>query len=748
MPFEFTGKSPALLGVTGTREGAHGDAGAKPNPSASAVFGSTASFGAPSPSSAVTSFGAISSFGTPPSFGASSPFGARPSFGTSLSFGRAASPWATAESDPSTQPTLCGKQEQASEGTDVTGGDESHLGKALRRAALQRPAFLGVTERGADDVLQEFGDFLQQPKTGKGLPTLSKELNTLAQQYPQTAAFVHFLFEKSAKLQGERPREAPKQVMRSSQRDLKEEEDTILRRMLQPAIHDKLVSLGLANNDRNTEGLLRNGHSHVHCQIALKSSTYDALTSSVEEEWLDGKDHAVMKDFAQWLWEVMGAMRAEYQDNIDAFRQAEKNTVESETAAAAGIAKPNPILPESIRLQKTDADPLSAFLGKADAEGKLAAKLKSGGNVEPAYYTGVHNADAESRRCCKRTTAPATQRPDAVSSAEKHKPQGEEDTKLLKTWLVTKLKVMSRADANEEVLAEFIVALIKPDEDEAAAKASCTEALTEFLGSGTQPFINNLLIAITTRGYNPDFVKAKSGAVIAIPTSACASTEINVPGSPFRFMDLPAELRTWVYREALVPGLVRLLSCKHGNPSGVTPLLTVGLLATSYQINDEAKGLLFENTFMADSYPAFKLKIKPKLIPHHVLPQLTSMTLGLEIALKHDWRQMQAMTGLLAIRLFGDGNEKVTDAHCRDVIQNILESLSATCYVSFGNRVSSRESDRSDGASDTEAPMNPPDSVENLNALVIEIGTDIVRGAKSGQSCLFYFDSAGALRHI
>ena len=38
--------------------------------------------------------------------------------------------------------------------------------------------------------------------------------------------------------------------------------------------------------------------------------------------------------------------------------------------------------------------------------------------------------------------------------------------------------------------------------------------------------------------------------------------------APFRFMDLPAELRTWVYRHAVVPGTVSLVSCVHHMPYG------------------------------------------------------------------------------------------------------------------------------------------------------------------------------------
>ncbi|KAK4549171.1 hypothetical protein LTR36_007629 [Oleoguttula mirabilis] len=745
MPFEFTGTPPAQLGAPGSTRGAEHDTTTRP----SSQFGngtpvSVSSFGTASPFRAVASFGASSAFGVPPSFGAP------PAFGASFSFGKATSPWSAPKANAPSQPAPLTKKAQTSEVTQNIAGGRGILSQAFGRAALQRPAFIGAIDRGADAVLKEFSASQQQPEFAADLPILSKELSTLAQQYPQTAAFVQFLFDKSAKLQGERPREARKHEAIANQPDAKECEDSRLRKILQPAVHNKLVAVGLARHENHSDGVFKDGLSRMYCQVALESSTHDALLLLLEEEWLGDKEHQKFDEFAQWLWDEVSRLRMEYCDHEHEHDlpklEGEMRVVDGQLTAMEKTPKANRILSPYILSRQPEADPLRAFLGKAGAEERLAAKLKARGNVEPAYFGSYHNAFAEGRRCCQKATPSATQKTEAIYPADKYELLGEEDTKLLKTWLVSKLQELPHADADEEVLAEFVLALVKSDEEEATAKALCAEALQEFLGSCTKGFVDEMYEAVATRAYDPHYVKVETKVKVATSSSACASIQRNEREGPFRFMDLPPELRTWVYREALVLGTVELLSCKHGNPFGVTPSLTVGLLATCHQINHEAKGLIFENTFIAESWPASKLMIKPKLIPHHVLPQLTSLTLGLEIGLDHDWRQMQAMTGLKEIKVRGLQDEQVKEAHCRAVITNILESLPATCVLNFWARLPEKSDDH-DQTHDVH-PKQAPDPDVTLNALVDDVGRQVLKGSKSGKSGLFYFDSAGALRHI
>ncbi|KAM3423241.1 hypothetical protein BST61_g689 [Cercospora zeina] len=75
------------------------------------------------------------------------------------------------------------------------------------------------------------------------------------------------------------------------------------------------------------------------------------------------------------------------------------------------------------------------------------------------------------------------------------------DTDLLKTWTVAKLEHVSDADA--DVLADYVLALVTTDEPEAVAKANCIENLRDFLGDKTDAFVRELFVAIANKSYDP-----------------------------------------------------------------------------------------------------------------------------------------------------------------------------------------------------------------------------------------------------
>ncbi|GIZ46648.1 hypothetical protein CKM354_000976700 [Cercospora kikuchii] len=77
----------------------------------------------------------------------------------------------------------------------------------------------------------------------------------------------------------------------------------------------------------------------------------------------------------------------------------------------------------------------------------------------------------------------------------------EADTDLLKTWTVAKLEHVSDADA--DVLADYVLALVTTDEPEAIAKANCIENLKDFLNDKTEAFVHELFFAIATKSYDP-----------------------------------------------------------------------------------------------------------------------------------------------------------------------------------------------------------------------------------------------------
>lgn len=77
----------------------------------------------------------------------------------------------------------------------------------------------------------------------------------------------------------------------------------------------------------------------------------------------------------------------------------------------------------------------------------------------------------------------------------------EADSELLKTWTIRRLEHVS--DADSDVLADYVLALVSTDEGEASAKANCTENLKDFLGDQAEPFVEHLFDAIATKSYDP-----------------------------------------------------------------------------------------------------------------------------------------------------------------------------------------------------------------------------------------------------
>jgi len=77
----------------------------------------------------------------------------------------------------------------------------------------------------------------------------------------------------------------------------------------------------------------------------------------------------------------------------------------------------------------------------------------------------------------------------------------ESDSQPLKIWIVKKLEDIS--DADSDVLADYVLALVKTDDPEVVAKANCVDQLKDFLGDSTEIFVNQTFQAIATRTYDP-----------------------------------------------------------------------------------------------------------------------------------------------------------------------------------------------------------------------------------------------------
>lgn len=83
----------------------------------------------------------------------------------------------------------------------------------------------------------------------------------------------------------------------------------------------------------------------------------------------------------------------------------------------------------------------------------------------------------------------------------------EEQTALLKTWVIKKLEDISDADA--DVLADYALALVSTEDSEDVARANCIENLKDFLPNNAEQFVGELFDAIASRSYDPNAPKPK-----------------------------------------------------------------------------------------------------------------------------------------------------------------------------------------------------------------------------------------------
>lgn len=89
------------------------------------------------------------------------------------------------------------------------------------------------------------------------------------------------------------------------------------------------------------------------------------------------------------------------------------------------------------------------------------------------------------------------------------------ESALLKPWIVTRLAAIS--DADSDVLADYVLALVKTDDPEAVAKANCVENLKDFLLDHTASFVNDVYTAVHTKAYDPSRPPLKPTAPVYQP---------------------------------------------------------------------------------------------------------------------------------------------------------------------------------------------------------------------------------------
>ena len=104
----------------------------------------------------------------------------------------------------------------------------------------------------------------------------------------------------------------------------------------------------------------------------------------------------------------------------------------------------------------------------------------------------------------------------------------EADAAELKTWIVKKLEKIS--DADSDVLADYVLALIRAESPEPELRANAIESLDDFLQKNTVDFVNDVFLAIDTKSYLPGNVAPRSAPSIN-PTLSAPTEPVAAYGS-------------------------------------------------------------------------------------------------------------------------------------------------------------------------------------------------------------------------
>ncbi|KAF1811645.1 hypothetical protein P152DRAFT_449926 [Eremomyces bilateralis CBS 781.70] len=106
----------------------------------------------------------------------------------------------------------------------------------------------------------------------------------------------------------------------------------------------------------------------------------------------------------------------------------------------------------------------------------------------------------------------------------------EENTATLKKWIIKRLEDIS--DADSDVLADYVLALVKSEEPDDQVRQNCLENLEDFLHDHTATFVNDVLSAIRTQSYNPEAQPPS--------TLSASAAEFNPPAGPSGVQNRPA----------------------------------------------------------------------------------------------------------------------------------------------------------------------------------------------------------------
>ncbi|KAF2205762.1 hypothetical protein GQ43DRAFT_385257 [Delitschia confertaspora ATCC 74209] len=106
----------------------------------------------------------------------------------------------------------------------------------------------------------------------------------------------------------------------------------------------------------------------------------------------------------------------------------------------------------------------------------------------------------------------------------------ETETAAFKDWVITKLEKISDADA--EVLADYVIALVRADDPDEVVRQNCLESLPDFLNEHTAPFVEDTFSALRTKSYQaPPQTQSKPLSAEARPFNPPAGPSV-LPHKP------------------------------------------------------------------------------------------------------------------------------------------------------------------------------------------------------------------------
>lgn len=186
-----------------------------------------------------------------------------------------------------------------------------------------------------------------------------------------------------------------------------------------------------------------------------------------------------------------------------------------------------------------------------------------------------------------------------------------------------------------------------------------------------------------------------------------------VRAQPLRFLDLPPELRNWVYEELLVSktgylSMKRLGDVDHfkgvkleTHYSGCHP----AILAACKLVHREAKDILYQmNTIVStvNAHPGTRPTLQMARFPLSMFPRLTSVVLVVDSIVdggvfrdlppdygKMNWMALQSLTGLKNLRIcnverLGQSQREDHQKHKNQLLKEIIERIPADCALAFG----------------------------------------------------------------